>query len=46
MTRDPHFFDDQAVAGERDGAWTFWRPDGTLDERLSGTYARGIRTGP
>ena len=33
-------------AGRREGPWTFWKIDGSVNSDLTGTYADGIRTGP
>ena len=30
-------------AGIREGQWTFWNADGTIDESRSGIYENGIR---
>jgi antitoxin component YwqK of YwqJK toxin-antitoxin module len=31
------------AAGARDGAWTFWRADGSVDPEQTGWYVAGVR---
>ena len=35
----------ELLNGQRDGQWTFWKPDGTVDRALSGRYQQGKRIG-
>lgn len=32
--------------GQRDGPWTFWREDGSIDEERSGLYRAGRKVPP
>ena len=32
--------------GERDGPWTFWNEDGSVDRDRSGNYEKNVRVGP
>ena len=31
---------------KRDGPWTFWNPDGSVDTELSGVYQNDVKIGP